>query len=58
MIGVAVDQVDAWKESPSLVLLGEGTGTSPGLRNPLCAAAVTGFRVNDARIAAVAWAPG
>jgi hypothetical protein len=58
MIGVAVDQVDAWKESPSLVPLGEGTGTSPGLRNPLSAAAVTGFRVNDARIAAAAWAWG
>ena len=53
-----MDQVDAWNESPSLVLLGEGSGTWPVLRNPLSAAAATGFRVDDARIAAVCLATG
>ena len=47
-----MDQVDAWKESPSLVLLPASSGTWPVLRD-LLSAAVTGSRVNDARIAAV-----
>lgn len=56
--GVAIDQVEAWAESPSLVLLGESTGTWPVLRGLLGAANVTGSRVHDARIAAVCLSHG
>jgi toxin-antitoxin system PIN domain toxin len=50
---VAISQVEAWAESPGLVLLGESGGTWPVLRELLSVAGVTGSRVHDARIAAV-----
>jgi toxin-antitoxin system PIN domain toxin len=49
----AVDQVDAWLESPSLVLLTEGAGYWPKLRTLVTDARVAGARVHDARIAAL-----
>lgn len=56
-IAAALDQVDAWLESPSLTLLAEGdhwTQIRPLLEN----GRVTGPRVHDARIAAVCLAHG
>ncbi|MGH7267946.1 MAG: TA system VapC family ribonuclease toxin [Candidatus Rokuibacteriota bacterium] len=49
----ALDQVDAWLEVPSLVLLSEGEGYWPVLRGALRAGRVTGPLVHDARIAAL-----
>ena len=49
----AIDQVDAWLESPSLVLLAEADGYWPELRRLLGTGRVVGPRVHDARIAAV-----
>jgi toxin-antitoxin system PIN domain toxin len=52
-LGKAVEQVQAWLESPSLVLLAEGEGYFAILAQLLVAAKVTGPRVHDARIAAL-----
>ncbi len=49
----ALDQVDAWLESPGLVLLAEHDGHWPNLRSILLAGRVAGPRVHDARIAAL-----
>lgn len=49
----AIDQVEAWMESPTLALLGETAGHWPVLRELVSAADVAGPRVHDARIAAV-----
>ncbi len=49
----AIDQVDAWLESPSLVLLAEGTAAWPTLRADLLAGRIVGPRVHDARIVAL-----
>lgn len=49
----ALDQVDAWFESPSLVLLAETELHWPTLRDLLQHARVTGPQVHDARIAAL-----
>ncbi|MFP3938786.1 MAG: type II toxin-antitoxin system VapC family toxin [Thermoanaerobaculia bacterium] len=49
----ALDQLDAWLEAPSLVLLGESRGFWPKLRELLSAARLSGPRVHDARIAAL-----
>lgn len=49
----ALDQVDAWIESPSLVLLHEGDGYWPVLRPLLERGRIVGPRVHDARIAAI-----
>jgi toxin-antitoxin system PIN domain toxin len=49
----ALDQVDAWVESPSLVLLAESLVHWERLRSLLLAGKVTGPRVHDARIAAL-----
>jgi toxin-antitoxin system PIN domain toxin len=52
-LGKAVEQVQAWLESPSLVLLAEGEGYLATLAQLLVAAKVRGHRVHDARIAAL-----
>jgi hypothetical protein len=52
-IGAAVDQVAAWLESPSLVLLSENDGYFAGLSGLVTGAKITGPRVHDARIAAL-----
>lgn len=49
----ALDQVEAWLESPTLVLLGEGTRHWQQLRATLAVSRVVGPRVHDARIAAL-----
>jgi len=49
----ALDQVEAWLESPSLVLLGEDEGYWEGFRKTLEAGKVSGPMVHDARIAAL-----
>jgi len=50
---LAVDQVDAWLESPSLVLLTESGDYWTELRGALQAARVAGAQVHDARVAAL-----
>lgn len=49
----AVDQVDAWLESPAIVLLGETAAHWPTLRGLLSAGHVAGPQVHDARVAAL-----
>jgi len=49
----AIEQVQAWLESPSLVLLAEGEGYWMTLAQLLAKAKVSGPRVHDARIAAL-----
>lgn len=50
---VAVDQVEAWLEAPSLVLLSESEGYWPELRSALQVGRVAGPQVHDARVAAL-----
>lgn len=54
----AVDQVEAWLESPTVVLLGESTDHWPVLRRQLLAGAISGPRVHDGRVAAICVANG
>jgi hypothetical protein len=49
----ALDQVDAWLESPSLALLSESGAHWQTLRDLFRLGRVTGGRVHDARIAAL-----
>jgi toxin-antitoxin system PIN domain toxin len=49
----AIDQVDAWLESPTLVLLTESTDHWPTLRALLVGGRIAGAQVHDARIAAL-----
>jgi uncharacterized protein len=49
----AIEQVEAWLESPSLVLLGETTGYLPHLREILLISRAVGPQVHDARVAAI-----
>jgi hypothetical protein len=49
----ALGQVDAWCESPSLMLLAEGTEHWSELRALVEAGRISGPRVHDARIAAL-----
>ena len=49
----ALEQVDAWLESPSLVLLSEPGEHWPGLRSLLRSGRVAGPLVHDARVAAL-----
>jgi toxin-antitoxin system PIN domain toxin len=57
-IANALDQVDAWLESPTLVLLSENEAHWPALRRAIEAGHVQGPRVHDARIAALCVAHG
>lgn len=54
----ALDQVDAWLESPSLVLLAEGPSHWGALRTLVHRGRITGPRVHDARVAALCQAHG
>lgn len=49
----ATDQVQAWIESPSLVLLAEGPGYAAHLHHIIAASKVVGAKVHDARVAAL-----
>jgi hypothetical protein len=55
---LALEQVDAWLESPSLLLLSESPGYWPELRTILHAGRVAGPQVHDARIAALCLSHG
>lgn len=50
---LALDQVAAWLESPTLVMLGESTGYFATLKATAEKGQVTGPRIHDARIAAL-----
>jgi len=52
-LATALDQIEAWLESPSLVLLSETEGYWPELRAVLVAGRVAGAQVHDARVAAL-----
>lgn len=49
----ALNQIDAWLESPSVVLLGEGNAHWPTLHGLLANRTTIGPAVHDARIAAL-----
>jgi hypothetical protein len=49
----ALDQIEAWQESPSLVLLAESAVHWPALRRLLVDGHIVGPQVHDARIAAL-----
>ncbi len=49
----ALDQVAAWLDAPSLVMLGEGPSYWPTLRELVEQGRVAGAQVHDARIAAL-----
>ncbi|MEX2552177.1 MAG: TA system VapC family ribonuclease toxin [Actinomycetota bacterium] len=57
-LGVALDQVRNWGESPSLALLSEGGDHLEALSELLTKGSVTGPRVHDARIAAICLSHG
>lgn len=52
-LAAALAQVDAWLESPSVVLLAEADQHWPELRALVEKAKVTGGRIHDARVAAL-----
>jgi hypothetical protein len=52
-LAAALDQVDAWLESPSLTLLAETDGYWPELRRSVIDGRVAGPKVLDARVAAL-----
>lgn len=54
----ALDQVDAWLESPTLMLLSEGDEHWSRLRTLIDAGRVVGAQVHDARVAALCLAYG
>lgn len=56
--GSALDQIEAWLESPSLVLLSEGPSHWKELRRQLEKARVSGAQVHDTRIVALCLAHG
>ena len=52
-LALALDQVEAWLESPGLVVLAESENYWPELRQMLIAGLVGGPQVHDARVAAL-----
>ena len=52
-LAAAINQIEAWFESPSLVLLTETEGYWPELRSTLEQGRISGPQVHDARIAAI-----
>jgi toxin-antitoxin system PIN domain toxin len=54
----ALDQAEAWLESPSLVLLSERTAYWQQLRELIATGRATGARVHDARVASLCLAHG
>ncbi len=52
-IGTAIEQVDAWLESPSVVLLSESEDYWRQLRPMLVTARVSGPQIHDARVVAL-----
>lgn len=54
----AIDQIEIWRESPTLAVLGESPATWSVLRTLLLDAKLRGPRVHDARIAAICLSHG
>lgn len=54
----ALGQLDAWLESPSLIVLGENDEYVEAFRDVLTGARVAGARIHDARIAALCLSHG
>jgi toxin-antitoxin system PIN domain toxin len=52
-LAVAIEQIEAWLESPSLMLLKETEGYWPQFRNTIETGRIVGGQVHDARIAAL-----
>jgi toxin-antitoxin system PIN domain toxin len=52
-VPAAVDQIEAWLESPGVVLLGEAGGYWTSLKPLLLDGRIDGPRVHDARVAAL-----
>ncbi len=52
-LNAAIGQIEAWFESPSLVLLAETEGYWPELRSALEQGRINGPQVHDARVAAI-----
>jgi predicted nucleic acid-binding protein len=50
---LAIDQIDAWLASPSLVLVGEAEGYWERLKPLLEGGLIEGAKVHDARVAAI-----
>ena len=50
---IAIDQVEAWLESPTLVTLSESADYWPLLRSTLRSGRISGPQVHDARIATI-----
>ena len=57
-LATALDQVDAWLESPALTLLGESSDHWTVVRRLVWAGRLAGGQVHDARVAAVCLAHG
>jgi predicted nucleic acid-binding protein len=49
----AVNQIDVWLSSPSIIMLGETDHHWPHLKQTLLASRVIGAKVHDARVAAI-----
>jgi toxin-antitoxin system PIN domain toxin len=49
----AIDQIEAWLESPSLVMLAESEPYWPAMKEQLETSQITGPQVHDARVAAL-----
>jgi predicted nucleic acid-binding protein len=52
-MSAALEQVDAWLESPSLTMLGEREDYWPTLRALMAGGRIDGPRVHDTRVAAL-----
>ena len=52
-LSIALEQIDAWRESPSVVLLAESGDYWSRLRTIIESGRITGPQVHDARIAAL-----
>ena len=52
-LDLAIDQINAWLESPTLSILSEGEGYWPELQTTLKNGRVIGPQIHDARIAAL-----
>lgn len=52
-LAAALEQIDAWLESPGLVVLAESGSYWPRLRDLLTASRVAGSEIHDARVAAI-----
>jgi uncharacterized protein len=52
-IGQAIDQIEAWMESPTLVIIGEAQDHWSVLKGRLVESRISGPAVHDARVAAI-----